>query len=90
MGNLLKLPRISGHNKTSIQWTPASNLSQQQQQKFWSKMIFEQQNQKNFPKKKYFFSEKNLGKIKFGNFFLKKQNLKELFGKTILIIFFLT
>ena len=35
MGNLLKLPRISGHNKTSIQWTPASNLSQQQQKIFW-------------------------------------------------------
>ena len=29
-----------------------STLSQQQQQNCWSKMIFEQKNQKNFPKKK--------------------------------------
>ena len=31
-----------------------SNLSQQQQQDFWSKMIFEQQNQKKFQKKNKF------------------------------------
>ena len=40
--------------------------------KFWLKMIFEQQNRKNFLEN--FFSEKHLGKIKFGNkkFFPKK------------------
>ena len=39
-----------------------SNLSQQQQQTFWSKMIFEQQNQKKIAD---FFSEKIYGKKKF-------------------------
>ena len=38
--------------------------------KFWSKMIFEQQNQKKFPEN--FFSEKNLGTTKFGEKCLKK------------------
>ena len=40
-----------------------SNLSQQQKNNFWSKMIFEQQNQKKFPEKN-FLSEKNLGNNK--------------------------
>ena len=42
-------------------------LSQQQQKHFWSKMIFEQQNQKKFP-------ENKLGKTKLGrkNFSGKK------------------
>ena len=44
-------------------------------------MIFEQQNQKHFLKKK--FSEKNLGKIKFGNFFLKKPKFEKTFWKEI-------
>ena len=52
------------------QWT--SNLSQQQQQKFWLRMIFEQQNQKHFPEK--FFFQKKFGKIlekKFKHFFFQ-------------------
>ena len=48
-----------------------SNLSQQQQQTFWSKMIFEQQNQKKIAD---FFSEKIYGKKKFWKkFFLEKK-----------------
>ena len=39
--------------------------------KFWSKMIFEQQHQKKFPIM-LFFSEKNLGKNLGKNFFGKK------------------
>ena len=55
-----------------------SNLSQQQQQKFWSKMIFEQQNQKKFPEKKIF--RKKLVKNKIWenlkkNIFFEKQIL---------------
>ena len=42
-----------------------SNLSQQQQQNFWSKMIFEQQNQKK-NSEKFFFQKKIWEKIKFG------------------------
>ena len=49
---LFELPTRQVHNGTRT-----SNLSQQQRKQFWSKMIFEQQNQKNFPKKK--FPEKN-------------------------------
>ena len=44
-------------NKTSIQWTPGIKSISATTTKFWSKMIFEQQNQKNFPEK-IFFSEK--------------------------------
>ena len=39
-----------------------SNLSQQKQKIFWSKMIFEQQNQKKFRKKTFF--RKKIGKNK--------------------------
>ena len=51
-----------------------SNLSQQQQKKFWSKMIFEQQNQKNFPENIFFKKKKNSEKfisqiLFFTNFF---------------------
>ena len=42
-----------------------SNLSQQQQKKLWSKMVFEQQNQKKNLRKKNFF-QKKLGKRNFG------------------------
>ena len=59
-------------NKTSIQRTPDV--------KFWSKMIFEQQNQENF-RKKNFFSEKNLGKIKFGNKIFEKKLFWKKFEK---------
>ena len=39
--------------------------------KFWSKIIFEQQKQKNISEKNFF--QKKFGKTKFGNkFFLKK------------------
>ena len=55
-------------NKTSIQWTSDVKFISATTKKFWSKIIFEQQNQKNFPDKN-FFSEKiwkkqNLGKKK--------------------------
>ena len=56
-----------------------SNLSQQQQKHFWSKMIFEQQNQKNL--REIFFSEKILSKTKFGKFFFAKKMFEKLFWK---------
>ena len=50
-----------------------SNLSQQRQQNFWSKIIFEQQNQKIFPKKKFkFWKNKIWGKKIFEKQILKK------------------
>ena len=52
------------------------NLSQQQQQKFWSKMIFCQQNQRNFTEN-LFFSENNLGKNKIWEKYFWKKNFLE-------------
>ena len=46
--------------KTIIQWTPDVKFISATLKEFWSKMIFEQQNQKKFPE--FFFSEKYLGK----------------------------
>ena len=60
-----------------------SNLSQQQQQKIWSKMIFEQQIKKNFPA---FFFRRNLGKTKFE----KKKLLEKLYLAHILFKFQVT
>ena len=65
----------------------ASNLSQQLRKKIWSKLIFEQQNQKKFMGKKL-LSEK-IWKKKFGKYLFEK-NLKKLFGKKILKILFST
>ena len=36
-------------NKTSIQWNPDVKFMSATMKKCWSKMIFEQQNQKHFP-----------------------------------------
>ena len=55
-----------------------SNLSQQQQQQNLVEMIFGQQNQRNFPERK-FFSEKNLRKINLGKKFFWKKIRKNFF-----------
>ena len=55
--NYAPLTKLS-KNKTSIQWTPGLKFISASTKEFWSKMIFEQQNQKKFPEK-HFFSEKN-------------------------------
>ena len=52
-----------------------SNLSKPQQTNFWSKIIFEQQNQKKIPEF-FFFQKKN-----FETNFSQKENLKKNFGK---------
>ena len=56
-------------NKTSIQWTPTVKFISATTKEFWSKMIFEQQNQINVPE--IFFSEKNFGKKIFEKKFVK-------------------
>ena len=57
----------------------ASNLSQQQQNNFWSKIVFEQQNQKTFPE--FFFQKKIWEKNNFEKKFLEKKIEKKFWKK---------
>ena len=59
-------------NKTSMQWTPDDKFISATINKFWSKIIFDQQNNKNFAEKNKIWGEKLLkAKKKIGINFLK-------------------